>query len=919
MLVINIMGHDFCSKMKRCCLYFVIGFLLVGYSVFDEAALINFNRDIRPIFSENCFSCHGFDSKKRKAKLRLDIPGAKAVVPGDVLNSEVWQRIVSEDADHVMPPPESHKHLSGEDKKLIQLWIETGAEYQPHWSFIPPKKTGLPKIKNHDWPRNPIDYFILSRLNDESLEPSPEAERNILIRRATLDLTGLPPTPEEVEAFLSEKNEGSWERLIDRLMDKRDYAERRAQDWLDLARYADTRGFADDKRREIWPYRDWVVRALESNMPFDQFTIEQLAGDMLPEASAEQLLATAFHRNAPQARGVTYPPEEYRLKGVTDRVNTTAKVWLGLTVECAECHDHKFDPISHKDYYSLFAIFNNTEHSGINHDQGGPTVNYRYQPDETQTEPAARKAGVSKPAPGLLDSWEGPDLAEKASRYNVTRDLTITARIRTRQTVAEIASKYDWHGKQRSFVFGIGGQSDKGSVPGHLYFWASSQPDPFEGITVCGSRPVNDGLDHDVAVVFQAGKTVRLFVDGTEDKGATITGKAPESIAISDRRLAIGMGYDNSAEPNAFRFEGDLKAVRLYGRALFNEELGLLSEEFANVSKLPVMRETVHPRDTFIHLRGSFLNPGDRVEPAAPSLFGLKEEHQPRNRLQLAKWLVNGENPLVSRVVVNRFWQAYFGNGLVITPDDFGAQGSLPTHPELLDWLAAEFVESGWDMKHIHRLIVTSATYLQSTHLRPSLSQQDPNNRLLARMPRLRLPAEQIRDQALAVSGLLEPFEGGQSVFPLQPINYWEERDLPGKWINSRGQNLHRKSMYTYWRRMALHPTMELLDAPSRAVCVIKRNAANLPTQALVTLNDPIFVETSRKLAERIIGSRHDADDRLNLAFQLCLGRLPDQGEREQFLAFIKERKIRYHGDLLASWRSVAITLLNLDETITRP
>ncbi|MDA7559802.1 DUF1549 domain-containing protein [bacterium] len=348
-----------------------MGFLIIGYSIFAEPVAINYNRDIRPIFSENCFACHGFDSKKRKAKLRLDIPGATAVVAGDALNSEVWQRIVSEDADQVMPPPESHRHLSGEDKKLIQLWIETGAEYQPHWSFIPPKKPDLPKVKNNDWPRNPIDYFILSRLNDESFEPSPEAERNVLIRRATLDLTGLPPTPEEVEAFLSEKIEGSWERLIDRLMDKRDYAERRAQDWLDLARYADTRGFADDKRREIWPYRDWVVRALENNMPFDQFTIEQLAGDMLPEPSVEQLLATAFHRNAPQAKGVTYPPEEYRLKGVTDRVNTTGKVWLGLTAECAECHDHKFDPISHKDYYSLFAIFNNIEHSGINHGQGG--------------------------------------------------------------------------------------------------------------------------------------------------------------------------------------------------------------------------------------------------------------------------------------------------------------------------------------------------------------------------------------------------------------------------------------------------------------------------------------------------------------------------------------------------------------------
>lgn len=917
LLGIKFAGHTCPSNMNRGFIFSVIGLLIIGCSVLAQPVSIDYNREIRPIFSENCFACHGFDPKKRKADLRLDIPGAQAVVPGDAMKSEVWQRITSEDVDEIMPPPESLKHLTGDEKKLIRLWIETGAEYQPHWSFITPQKTNLPKVKKTDWPRNPIDHFILSRLNEEALEPSPEADRRVLIRRVTLDLTGLPPTPEEVEAFLSDKEEGAWERLIDRLIHTRDYAERRAQDWLDLARYADTRGFADDKMREIWPYRDWVVRALESNMPFDQFTIEQLAGDMLPNPTDEQLLATAFHRNAPQAKGVTYPPEEYRLKGVTDRVNTTGKVWLGLTVECSECHDHKFDPVSHKDYYSLFAIFNNIEHSGINHGQGGPTMTYRYQPDDATTE--TNSTTLTEPAPGLLGSWDGPIVAGNDSRYNITKDLTITARIRTREPVADIAGKYDWRGKQRSFVFGIGGQSDQGSIPGHLYFWVSSQPDPFAGLTVYGSKRVNDGREHDVAVVFQSGKSVRLFVDGSEDKGATIAGNVPESIAVSDRRLAIGAGYNNSAKPNAFHFVGDLKAVRLYGRALFDKELGLSSVEVSSVAKLPVMRELDSPRDTFIHLRGNFLSPGAKVEPAVPSLFGLTEEAQPRNRLQLAKWLVNGKNPLVSRVVVNRFWQGYFGNGLVRTPDDFGAQGALPTHPELLDWLAAEFVESGWDMKHMHRLIVTSATYRQSNHLPPAMTQRDPKNLLLSYMPRVRLPAEQIRDQALSVSGLLQPFKGGQSVFPLQPVHYWEERDLPGKWIDSQGKDLYRKSMYTYWRRMALHPTMELLDAPSRAVCVVKRNSGNLPTQALVTLNDPIFVEAARKLAKRIIGSSNDPTDQLNLAFQLCLGRLPDQLEQDKFLAFIRERKTRYHGDLLAAWASVATILLNLDETITRP
>ena len=903
--------------MNRGEIFMAIAWLTTVCGIVADPISIHYNRDIRPILSDNCFPCHGFDPNKRKADLRLDIPGAQALVPGDALNSEVWQRIVSDDKDALMPPPESHKHLSDDEKKLIRLWIDKGAEYQPHWSFITPQKVGLPPITMTDWPRNPIDYFVLSRLHKESLKPSPEADPRVLIRRVTLDLTGLPPTPQEVDAFLKDREEGAWERLIDRLIDTRDYAERRAQDWLDLARYADTRGFADDKMREIWPYRDWVVRALESNMPFDQFTIEQLAGDMLPDPSPEQLLATAFHRNAPQAKGVTYPPEEYRLKGVTDRVNTTGKVWLGLTVECAECHDHKFDPFSQKDYYSLFAIFNSIEHSGINHGQGGPTMAYRYQPDDSTAH--TELADLRVPAPGLLGSWNGPGLAELASEYDVTKDLTITARITTREPVADIASKYDWRGQQRSYVFGIGGQSEKASVPGHLYFWVSSQPDPFVGATVTGSQQVNDGREHDVAVVFQSGKTVRLFVDGIEDKNAEMTGKLPESIAVSNRRLAIGGGYDHSTEPNAFHFNGDLKAVRLYGRALLDEELGVSSKPVARVAKLPIMRQTARPRDTFIHLRGNFLNRGVQVEPAAPSLFGLTDKAQPRNRLQFAKWLVNGNNPLVSRVAVNRFWQGYFGHGLVRTPDDFGAQGALPTHPDLLDWLAAEFVESDWDMKHIHRLIVNSATYRQSGHLPPVLARRDPQRRLLASMPRVRLPAEQIRDQALAVSGLLQPFEGGYSVFPKQPVDYWEERDLPGKWMDSQGKDLHRKSMYTYWRRMALHPTLELLDAPSRAVCVVRRNLANLPTQALVTLNDPIFVEAARKLAERIIGSSQLPHEQLNMAFRLCLGRLPDQAECDQFLAFLSERQTRYRGDILACWTSVATILLNLDETITRP
>ena len=690
---------------------------------------VDFNRDVRPILSDKCFSCHGPDVKQRKGELRLDTKegaygktesGAVAIVPGDLKKSEAWARIHTTDRDEVMPPPKSNKVLTTAQRDLLGRWIAEGARYEPHWAFVPPQKPALPEIRNPQSAiRNPIDRFIFARLEKEGLSPSPEGERTTLIRRVTLDLTGLPPTVADVDAFLADASPQAYENVVDRLMATRDYAERRAQDWLDLARYADTRGFADDKQRDIWPFREWVIAAIQRNQPFDQFTIEQLAGDMLPDATTEQRIASAFHRNAPQAKGNTYPVEEYRLKGVVDRVNTTGTVWLGLTVGCAECHDHKFDPISQADYYRLFALFNNIEHSGVAFAQGGP----------------------------------------------------------------------------------------------HL------------------------------------------------------------KLELPDKKTV----------------------------------------------SVPVMKERTQPRETFIHVRGNFLTVGEKVSPGLPA-FLLGETAQPDNRLEFARLLVNGRNPLVARVVVNRFWQGYFGYGLVRTPADFGLQGESPTHPELLDWLAREFVASGWDMKAIHRLIVTSATYRQSARIPPQLATRDPQNRLLACMARVRLPAEQIRDQALALGGLLKSGGSGRSVFPPQPDNYWEDRDLPGKWTASSGDDLHRKSLYIYWRRMALHPTMELLDAPSRAVCTARRNTANLPTQALVTLNDPIFLEAASAFAKRILSEApEDNAARLELAFRLGLCRKPDNEERVRFLTFIEEQTKRYADDISAAWTSVATVLMNLDETLNRP
>ena len=945
----------------------ILVFVLLGIGYFHRTmaenlvrdGVLQFNRDVRPILADHCYACHGPDPHSRKARLRLDKresalgtnrEGA-VIVPGKPEVSEMVSRIHDKDPDEVMPPPELNKPLSPAEKKILVRWIAEGAKYEKHWAFEMPRGEDLPSVKKLDWVRNPIDRFILARHEHEKLSPSAQSNRETLIRRATLDLTGLPPTPEEVDAFLRDKKEGAYERVVDHLMATTAYAERRAQDWLDLARYADTRGFADDKMRRIWPWRDWVVRALDRNQPFDRFTIEQLAGDMLPNATDEQRLATGFQRNAPQAKGMTYPVEEYRIKGVVDRVNTIGRVWLGLTLDCAQCHDHKFDPITQRDYYSVFSIFNNVEHSGSGFGQGGPTMKYKLPPPRQgpatvaerkrlEEELAVALKALPKPSPiqnqHVAGKWEGHTVLADPQKYSFTGDLTISAKIRTRQAVADLVSKYDWRGKQRGYVFGIGGEGDRGSVPGHLFFWVSSRAESFSGVTVYGSRAVNDNKEHLVAVEFVAGKSVRLFVDGIEDKGAKTSGAPPPFIARSSRPLAIGSGYNSSPKANAYRFKGELSDVRLSGEAVGDQlTIGAAGKQVADlqaklrklddqkgspkiVDAVPVMRERAKPRDTFIHVRGSFLNKGAQVSPAVPGLFAVPKSFQPGNRLEFARWLVGGRNPLVARVVVNRFWQSYFGHGLVRTPDDFGAQGTPPSHPRLLDWLATEFVESGWDMKHMHRLIVTSATYRQSARVPSGASLRDPENLLLGHMPRIRLPAEQIRDQALAVSGLLVRKVGGPPVFPVHPANYWQQRALPGKWINSKGDDRHRRTMYAYWRRMALHPSLEILNAPARDNCVVRRDVANVPTQALVLLNDPIFTEAASAFAARLLTEPEGSEvQRLERAFRLALGRFPEPAERNQFLSFLQLQREDLEED--AAWTLICSALLNLDETITRP
>ena len=801
-----------------------------------------------------------------------------------------------------------------------------------HWAYQLPRQEPLPGGVN------PIDHYVRLRLQREGLPPSPPAPGHTLVRRLSFDLRGIPPTADEVRLFLADDSPRAWTKLVDRFLASPHFGERLGQNWLDLARYADTSGYAADRTRNMWVYRDWVINAINTNKPFDQFTIEQIAGDLLPEGGVTEKIATGFHRNAMQAKGNNPRKEEFRVKTVVDRLKTTGRTWLGLTLECAECHDHKHDPISQKEYYQLFAIFNNVPHLGKGYDTHGPKMDF--VPHDNSARAAAlevRIATLRKTVPrasspsdaSLLGIWGKGHVEKDPAKFAPTGDLSITAVLRTREKVADIASKYDWKSKTRSFVFGIGGEADKNGRPGHLFAWISSTNEPWNGAEIHSSIPVNDGREHHVALVFQAGKSMKLFVDGVEDKAARVIGNIPGRISVSARPLAIGAGYTNSETPNAFHFRGDLRQVRLYTRALpdpgqigtTGAEIQKLQGELASLRQKPikihVMDELPAPRETHVHIRGNFKDRGERVYPAVPAVLPALPRGQKANRLDFAKWLVHPDHPLTSRVAVNYLWQHFFGSGLVATPADFGTMGEAPSHPGLLDWLAVEFVEHGWSRKALVRLIVNSETYRQSSVQGTQHRKDDPANRLLARMSRSRHPAEQIRDNALAVSGLLVPSVGGPPVFPTQPKGLYEEtgQNEPGNsnftWKDSPGDGRYRKSIYTYWKRMLLHPALASFDAPPRQVCIARRSITNTPRQALVTLNDPIFHECAQALARRITREHPRAEARLEFAFQQCLSRSPDLDEQKKFLEFANRE-----GE--EAWISVATVLLNLDETLTR-
>jgi hypothetical protein len=808
----------------------------------DRRPAENFGRDILPILSDNCFLCHGPDAKARKGGLRLDTQDGALrktepiILPGKSAASELVQRIVSGDAEKLMPPPKSNRKLTRRQIELLKRWIDDGAVWGKHWAFEAPRRPPLPTVRERNWVRNAIDPFVLTRLEAEGLRPSPEAPRETLIRRVSLDLAGLPPTPQEVDAFLRDRSPNAYEKVVDRLLASPHYGERMVWDWLDAARYADSNGYQGDGERTMWPWRDWAVSALNQNMPFDQYTIWQLAGDLLPNATTEQKLATGFCRNHMINGEGGRIAEENRIDYVMDMAETTGTVWLGLTFNCCRCHDHKFDPLAQREYYQLFAYFNQTPITG-----GG---------GDPQSKPV-----VELPPRGHAAALE-----------------QLSQKIRAAAREVEIAE---------------------------LKLFPRPEGEP------ASVSPKAAGL-----------------------KGGVLT-------ALETDPVDRGRGQIEQLEKNWEKTEPAYVALLKKQRAAIDAR-----DAFAKaVPRVMVMEDMAKPRETFILLRGSYEKPTTKVSVGVPSILSPLPADAPKNRLGLARWLVSPENPLTARVTVNRAWQQFFGMGLVKTPEDFGVQGETPSHPELLDWLATEF-RSDWDVKALHRLIVTSATYRQSSKVTPPLVERDPLNRLLGRGPRFRLPSWMIRDQALAASGLLVRTLGGPPVKPYQPTGVWEEATFGNKrYQQDKGDALYRRSVYTFWRRI-VGPT-EIFDSAPRQTCIVKPTRTNSPLHALTTLNDVTYVEAARVLAERVLTTAGPSpEERVDLTFRLVLARKPTDAERQVLLAAVARVQREFAADPAAAKKLVAVgeskrnekldvvehaayaalcaAILNLDEALTK-
>lgn len=1028
----------------------------------SQARGIEFNRDIRPLLSDKCWVCHGPDAPNKKLRLRLDSEaaaktdlggGMRAIVPGQPEQSELVRRIHAHDEDERMPPPDSGYKLTEEEKELLTEWIRQGAAWQRHWSFIAPVRPLLPEIHNKAWVRNPIDAFVLARLEAEGLPPSREADRITLLRRASLDLTGLPPTPAEVAAFLRDKSPKAYEHVLDRLLGSPRYGERMAFRWLDVARYADTSGYQSDRERQMWRWRDWVIEAFNRNLPYDRFMVEQLAGDLLPNATPEERLATGFNRNHRGNSEAGIIPEEYAVEYVIDRVDTTATAFLGLTAGCARCHNHKYDPLTQREYYQLYAYFNSIPENGLYLRAGNspptmvaPTKKQQQELEriderlaplasrlatlEPQIQRAQREWEKSLsggrhwfPGAGLIAHFalDGADesLAQSAAQYRsgridqaVVLDGATTLRTRETTTFSQ-------------------------TTPLTLSVWIYPTSENAGPILTCAEDAASDGAITDDAQASKAwtGAGYGLFLKGgklhfnlvrnwqfdairveskeklalnqwhhvaasydgrvTEGGVAVFVNGQPQSLKVNSNSIAepfsIRQPWRIGGSVNQWRFHGLIDEVRVYDVPLGPPQIAVLasprsldeiaravertaadadklrwafldgaSGEMGRIWKqmsalrlqkarvetaapsVMVMEEMDKPRPAFILKRGSYDAPGETVARGVPAALPPLSTNLPNNRLGLAKWLAQPSHPLTARVAVNRFWQMLFGVGIVKTAEDFGAQGEWPSHPDLLDWLAVEFRESGWDTKALLKTILMSATYRQSSQAPGELIARDPENRLLARGPRLRLPAEMIRDQALMVSGLLVERVGGPSVKPYQPEGLWDNMSSSGLvYIQDHGDRLYRRSLYTYWKRTIAPPLMTNFDASGRETCVVREHRTNTPLQALNLMNDVAFVEAARVLAERILseGGR-TAEARLAYAFRLATARAPNPRESRILLANLhaqlaefrsdpakarrllsvgeKKAEAKFDAKELAAYAAVASLILNLDEVITK-
>ncbi len=825
----------------------------VGVAIFAEPSRgqtppvkgkVQYARDVQPILSTYCFTCHGPDEKLRKGGLRLDLgetatrklrSGMRAVVPGSVKDSELFARIHTADETERMPPAKFGKSLKDSEKALLKQWIDEGAEYQRHWAFVAPKRHNLPKVNNPAWVRNPIDAFVLGKLESQGMKPSPEADRYTLARRLSLDLTGLPPTLEMVDRFVGDKRPDAYEKYVEELLNKSSYGEHWAHVWLDLARYADSNGYATDNLRTIWRYRDWVVDSINRNQPFDQFTVEQIAGDMIPSATQEQILATAFHRNTLTNDEGGTVDEEFRVAAVVDRVNTTMQVWMGMTMACAQCHDHKYDALSQEEYFRMFAIFNQSEDA----DRGDNT------PLLTMISPA-----------------------EQQRKSKLETELAAVEKSLLRPSAEIDAAQAKWEP-----------EGAKQKAPGNI-----------KAILQLDLKQRNDAQKAELSKHYRTMVAVELKTE-----------------------------------------QGKLNELK--------KQLTTI-----DIVTTPIMKELGEKqrRKTQIQIRGNYLDLGKEVTPGLPALFPPPPKDQPLNRLTLARWLVAPENPLTARVAVNRYWELVFGIGLMESPDDFGIRGKLPNHPEMLDWLSAEFVAQKWDVKKLLTMLVTSATYRQASTITPAMHERDAENRWFARGPRFRSSAETIRDQALFISGLLSPKMHGPPVRPLRPKSGLTAAFGGGTdWDTSAGDDKYRRALYTQWRRTSPYPSLTTFDAPSRNVCTISRPRTNTPLQALVTLNDPVYVEAAQALGRRMVkDGGTTVESRIQHGVRLCVSRPARDVEVQKLAALFNKAKDEYTknpklaqqmatdplGPLpsgmqapeMAAWTVVGNVLLNLDELFAK-